>query len=81
MSRIKCRWIGFIGVMISAMFVFKFITKASSVSGAYVWWNNWRLVHGITYGAFAILQLLSYKYAYVPILIDTILGIIAYLIH
>jgi hypothetical protein len=46
-----------------------------------VWWNNLRFIHGIIYGVFAYLAYTHNKHAYIALLIDVIVGIIAFLLN
>jgi len=44
-------------------------------AGGDTWWANYRLIHGLLYGAGAIYSLQGNRTASLPLLIDTILGI------
>jgi hypothetical protein len=45
-------------------------------NGGKVWWNNYRLLHSITYGLFGIMVLKRYKYSWAILLVDAMLGLI-----
>lgn len=44
--------------------------------GGKVWWNNYRLIHAITFGIFSICALYKFKYSWTILLFDAILGTI-----
>ena len=53
------------------------LRKAPMESNGINWWNFARPIHGILWGASAILVFSgNYEHAYIPILMDTILGIV-----
>lgn len=47
--------------------------------GKPIWWNNLRPIHGTLYLIFAYLAINKNKNSYLPLLIDVIIGIIAYI--
>lgn len=49
------------------------------VFGEKIWWNHLRPVHGMLYLVFAYLAFVQNSYAYVPLLIDVIAGLVAFL--
>jgi hypothetical protein len=49
--------------------------------GAPIWWNDLRVMHGVLYGIFAYLALQSNKNAWIVLLIDTIIGLLAWTNH
>ena len=51
------------------------------VFGEKIWWNNLRPVFGLLYIIFAILAFYKYKYAWVLLLLDVILGLTSFLIY
>jgi hypothetical protein len=51
------------------------------VGGGRIWWNDLRPVHGALYLAFAVLALRRSALAYVPLALDVVVGLIAYLGH
>jgi len=51
------------------------------VFGEKIWWNNLRPVFGLLYITFAILALKQYKYAWVLLLLDVILGLTSFLVY
>ena len=47
--------------------------------GQKVWWSNYRLIHGIIWGYASISIYNRYKYSYVILLIDTLIGIFGHI--
>ena len=45
-----------------------------------IWWNKLRPIHGILYLLFAIYAIKKEDFAWIPLLIDVLLGIIFYVI-
>ena len=46
-----------------------------------VWWNHLRIVHGLLYLGFSILVFLKKDFGWILILIEAIIGLIAFLHH
>lgn len=51
------------------------------VGGGKIWWNSLRPVHGTNYLLFTLLAYMGWKYAWVFLLIDVVIGIVAELNH
>ena len=51
------------------------------VFGDKIWWNNLRPFHALMYFAGSLLVYIGNKDAYLPIAIDTLVGLIAFLSH
>lgn len=51
----------------------------AEVFGSKIWWNSLRPIHGLLYLCFAYLAIYKNNYAYVPLLIDVIIGLTAFL--
>jgi hypothetical protein len=49
--------------------------------GKPIWWNDIRPFHGVTYISFSILNILSVKYAWTILLVDVIIGLLAFINH
>lgn len=49
------------------------------VFGEKIWWNDLRPIHATLYLVFAYLAFIQSSYAYVPLLIDVVLGLLAFL--
>ncbi len=73
----------FIAALISIGFFYIYFTGSRSVGietgGKPIWWNSFRPLHGTMYGLFAILSYTGYKYAPAIIVVDTFIGLIAWL--
>lgn len=71
-----------IAALIATAFFILFFTKSRKtgpeVCNQIIWWNNLRPFHGLMYYIFAILANTNsmVKFAYIPLLIDVIIGII-----
>ena len=46
-----------------------------------IWWNKLRLVHGLTYLLFTVLALGQKDYAWIVLAIDTIFGLVVWILH
>ena len=46
-----------------------------------IWWNGLRPVHGLLYLSFSVMALLYVRYAYIPLLIDSLFGILFHVLH
>lgn len=51
------------------------------VFGEKIWWNNLRPVHACLYILFALLALKKNDYAWIPLLIDVLIGLISFLLY
>lgn len=51
------------------------------VFGERIWWNNLRPVHGFLYGLFAYMALSRSPRAWIVLLIDVLIGLVAFLVH
>ena len=70
-------------IVISIGFFYIFLTGSRKTGaetfGSKIWWNILRPIHGFLYLYFAYLALSENNLAYIPLLIDVILGIISFL--
>lgn len=48
------------------------------VGGGRIWWNNLRPVHAALYASFAVLALCKLRVAYVPLALDVLVGLVAF---
>lgn len=55
--------------------------KTGIEAGGEIWWNSLRPIHGTNYLLFSILSLKGYRNAWWLLLMDTIIGVIAELVH
>lgn len=78
---------GIIGLLIGLGLFYNYIFKTrptgmeSSAKGNRIWWNNLRPLHGILYLLFAYYAINKNKNAYIFLLIDLIVAIIAYIAY
>lgn len=76
-------YMAYIALMISFGFVtiylFDLRKTGLEVSGGNIWWNDLRPIHASLYFLFALLAFKKNKYAWVPLAIDVILGLSAFL--
>ena len=49
--------------------------------GNEIWWDNLRPIHASLYYIFAVMAFRKHDFAYVPLLIDVILGFLAFVTH
>ena len=73
---------GLFTAIISLSFFINFIKNKEDDKGFfgnYVWWNNYRLIHGFSYAIFSILALLEYKNIWIILLLDALLGLIFFI--
>jgi hypothetical protein len=50
------------------------------VGGGQIWWNALRPVHAFLWGLFGILALLKQPFAWIVLLVDTLIGLSAFII-
>ncbi len=48
------------------------------VGGGRIWWDNLRPIHATLYAAFAVMALCKLRVAFVPLLIDVLIGLVAF---
>ena len=53
----------------------------AEVFGNKIWWNDLRPIHGLTYLIFSILAINKYEKAWIILLVDVLLGLLAFFIH
>jgi len=51
------------------------------VFGDKIWWNDLRPIHASLYILFALLALKKHKYSWVPLLLDVMIGLFAFICH
>ena len=56
-------------------------TKGPETFGELIWWNNIRPIHAINYTIFAYLAIKHPEHAYIPLLIDVCIGLLAWLFN
>lgn len=53
----------------------------AEVMGDRIWWNHLRPLHGTLYALFAVMALFEYKYAWIVLLLDVLVGASAFAYH
>lgn len=74
---------GLIAIPISISLIYQYIKKTRK-TGAFnnvVWWDNIRPIHAFAYGLFAYMAINKLSYAWIPLLFDVSLGLIAHIYH
>jgi hypothetical protein len=76
---------GYIGLILGLSFYiiyfFKLRETGFEVFGDVIWWNHLRLLHGTLYLIFSYLAITKNRNAYVPLLIDVTVGLLAFIDH
>ena len=79
------KYMGYLALIPAIGFAYIFITGSrktgAEVFGDKIWWNNLRPVHSLLYFTFAYLAINSSKKAYIPLLIDVIIGLVAFSVY
>ena len=79
------KYMGYIALLPAIGFAYIFITGSrktgAEVFGDKIWWNNLRPFHSLLYFTFAYLAITSSKKAYIPLLIDVTIGLVAFLVY
>ena len=73
-------------VGISFVYIFFFGSEAADkqlewAGDKKIWWNDLRIVHGLNYLIFATLAIQKKHYSWIILVIDTFIGLIAWLFH
>ena len=55
--------------------------KGGETFGGKIWWNNLRPVHAVLYSVFVYLALKKNNNAYIPLLIDVIIGFMSFIFY
>ena len=79
----KLPYLGYIGVVISLGFLYQTIKNNRKIGflGQPVWWSLLRWVHCLNYGMFAILAFKKLRFAYLPLLIDVLIGVVLFAVQ
>jgi hypothetical protein len=51
------------------------------VFGGKIWWNQLRPVHAMLYGLFALYAIQKKSYAYIPLAVDVVFGLVSFLVY
>tara|TARA_Y100000741_G_C18244747_1_gene555041 strand:+ start:169 stop:534 length:366 start_codon:yes stop_codon:yes gene_type:complete len=78
-------YLAIIGLLISVGFIFIYLfdyrKTGAEVFGDKIWWNDLRPVHGCLYLMFALLAFKKNKYAWIPLALDIVIGLTAFMIY
>ena len=78
-------YLGYLALLPAIGFAYIYIFGKRKIGaetfGQKIWWNDLRPVHSIFYLIFASLALTKSNTAYIPILLDVILGLISFIIY
>lgn len=76
-------YLGFIAIIVAIGFIYNFILKKEkgSTFNQNAWWHNLRPIHSLFYFIFAYLAFNKNNYAYMPLLIDVIIGFLSFIIN
>ena len=78
----KLKIMGYIAIIPALVWLYMYFinprTTGPEVFGGTIWWNDWRLVHAMTYLLFAIYAIKGEDFAYIPLVVDVFIGFIAF---
>ena len=81
----KLKWLGLIALLPALGFLTIYLggyrKTGGETFGQKIWWNNLRPIHSLLYFTFAYLAINQHKLAYMPLLIDVTIGILAFLYY
>lgn len=63
------------------IYLFDLRKTGVEVGGKKIWWNHLRPLHGLLFGVFSIMSYYGDKNAWILLLLDTIIGFIAFWSH
>ncbi len=77
-------YMGYLALFIATGFSIIYLTgireTGTEVFGDKIWWNNLRPLHALLYFIFAFLAITKNDYAWVPLLIDVLIGLVAFFV-
>jgi hypothetical protein len=80
---IYLKYMGYIALLPAIGFYYLFLTGSrktgNEVFGNKIWWDNLRPIHGLLYFLFAFSAINNYKFAWIYLLIDVIIGLISFI--
>jgi len=78
-------YLGYLAILPAIGFAYIYIfgkrKTGAETFGQKIWWNNLRPLHSILYFIFVYLALKKSNNAYIPLLLDVIIGLISFIIH
>ena len=78
-------YLGYLAILPAIGFAYIYIfgkrKTGGETFGQKIWWNNLRPLHSILYFIFAYLALKKSNNAYIPLLLDVIIGLISFVIY
>lgn len=78
----KLKIMGYIALVPALVWLYMYFIKPRTtgpeVFGGTIWWNNWRIVHAMTYILFAVYAIKGEDFAYMPLAVDVFIGFIAF---
>jgi hypothetical protein len=76
-------YLGYLALLpaIGFAYIFIFGKRKRGTFGQRIWWNNVRPVHSILYLTFAYLAITKSDKAYIPLLIDVIIGLSGFIFY
>ena len=81
----KLKYMGYLALLPAIGFIYIYLTGSRKtgpeVFGGKIWWNNLRPIHSLLYFLFAYLAINNNRNAYIPLLIDVILGFFSFLFY
>ena len=81
----KLKYMGYLALLPAIGFIYIYLTGSrktgAEVFGGKIWWNNLRPIHSLLYFLFAYLAISNNRNAYIPLLIDVILGFFSFIFY
>jgi hypothetical protein len=78
-------YLGYLAILPAIGFAYIYIfgkrKTGGETFGQKIWWNNLRPIHSILYFIFTYLALKKSNIAYIPLLLDVIIGLISFIIY
>ena len=82
---VKSDYLPYLGLLalvpVIGFITFYFRETKKGAFGGKTWWKDLRPVHASLYILFSLLALKKNKYSWVPLLVDVIIGLIAFFFH
>jgi hypothetical protein len=72
--------LGALAISGSWVYLYRYNARPTGLeAGGKIWWNHLRPLHASLYAAFAVLALTQPQYAYIPLLLDVVIGFTAWI--